>query len=111
MIADVVSNGDEVTSPVATGQLDIAPKILQDPGQVRLAAAVESADPYRGLLLLVQVSEEAFEDSLDATRVLAVADEAAQLPTQHAPLLLGLRLPDLSDAIVRDRRSRGIAVE
>ena len=94
-----------------SGQLDIAPQVLEDTHEVRLAAAVEAADPHRRLLRLAQVGEEAVEDLLEAAGVLALADEAAQLPAQHVPLLVGLRPDDLGDAVVRDLRLRGVSVE
>ena len=48
---------------------------------------------------------------LQPLRVLAVADEAAQLPPQHVPLLLGLGPHDLGDAVVRDLRLGRVPVE
>ena len=96
---------------LAAGQLDVAPEVLEHPHEVRLAAAVEAAHPHRRLLGLAEVGEEAVEDALEAPRVLALADEALQLPAQHVPLLLGLGAHDLGDAVVRDLRLGRVAVE
>ena len=111
VVGDVVGDGDEVAGTVAAGELHIAPQVLEDPDKVRLAAAVEAAHPGRRLLCLAEVGEEAVEDAFETSRVLPVAHEAAQLPSQHLPLLVGLGSHDLGDAVVRDLRVGRITVE
>ncbi len=78
---------------------------------MRLAAPVEAAHPGRRLLGLAQVAEELVEDPLEPALVLALADEAPQLPLERRPVSFVLWVPDLRDAEVRDVADGGIESE
>ena len=67
-----------------------------------LAAAVEAAHPDRRLLVLAQVAEELVEDPVEPALVLALADEAAQLPLEGVPVAGRPQGSDLGDTEVRD---------
>lgn len=111
VVTHFVREGDDVTGPIATRQLDVVPEVFQNPNQVGLAAAVEPAHPHRRLLGLAQVLQEAVENPLQTPRVLAIAHEAAQLPPEDIPLLGRLWPHDLGDAIVRDLVVGGVSME
>ena len=93
------------------GKRVVAPEVLQDSHQVRLAAAEEAADPRRRLLGLAEVAEELIEDPFEPALVLALADEAAELPLQGRPVARVLGVLDLGHPEVRDVALGGVVFE
>ena len=102
---------DEGAGLRAVGECDVLPQVLEHAHEVRLAAAIEAADPDRRLLGLVQVAQERGEHPLQAGLVLARADERLQLVAQDGPFLRRLRLKHLRHAVVGDDKCGGIAVK
>jgi len=95
----------------AVGEAHIAPQIFQHADEVRLAAAVEPADPHRRLLGARQVGQVGGEDQFQAAAVLTVADERAELVAQHLPLGRRARIEHLGHAVIGDARRGGVGHE
>ena len=109
--ADLLGQLDEPARPRLVRQDAVGPQRVEHPDEMGLAAAVEAADPHRGLRGLVEVRQVAAHDPLEAGRVLALGDEGPELVAQDRPLLVAPRLADLRHAEVRDGPRGRIAGE
>ena len=76
VVTDVVGQRYELASTLAVRQRDIAPQVLKDADELRLPAAVESADPDSRLQLLIRFLRKLSRICSKPRAVLAIADEA-----------------------------------
>ena len=101
-VRDRTAHGGQPPRRGRVGQRRVPPQVLQDPDQVRLAAAVEAADPHGRLRGAGQMAQIGVEDPLEPALVLALADEAGELVPQDGPLPLRAQRRDLGHAVIGD---------
>ena len=91
---------------VVEGAVD--PECTQHLDQVRLARAVEAADPHGRLLGLLDVLQVDVEDVFQALFVLAIAHEGFELVPQNGQRLVGLFVVDAGHALVDQLSGRRV---